>query len=121
VSEIVNLDRRTAAVAAVNARTASDVQGGGEAGAAQAIVSRGGSLLPVGITEIQGKFGEGAAVEVLDPGGSLVGKGLVTLSSAALGPLLGRHSSTVTVDGWGGEVIHRDDLVVLVDSEDSPG
>ena len=92
-----------------------------DAGAAQAIVSRGGSLLPVGITEIQGKFGEGAAVEVLDPGGSLVGKGLVTLSSAALGPLLGRHSSTVTVDGWGGEVIHRDDLVVLVDSEDSPG
>jgi len=92
-----------------------------DAGAAQAIVSRGGSLLPVGITEIQGKFGEGAAVEVLDPGGSLVGKGLVTLSSAALGPLLGKHSSTVTVDGWGGEVIHRDDLVVLVDSEDSPG
>jgi len=89
-----------------------------DAGAVQAMVSRGSSLLPVGITEIQGDFGEGAAVEVLDPGGSLVGKGLVTLSSAALRPLLGRHSSAIAVDGWGGEVIHRDDLVVLVDDSE---
>lgn len=85
-----------------------------DAGAVQAMVSGGGSLLPVGVTEIQGEFAEGAAVEVLDQEGNLVGKGLVTVSSAALGPLLGRHSSTIAVDGWGGEVIHRDDLVVLV-------
>jgi len=91
-----------------------------DAGAAQAIVSRGSSLLPVGITEIHGDFGEGAAVEVLDPEGNLVGKGLVTIASTVLAPLLGRHSSTATQKGWGGEVIHRDDLVVLVDSW-SPG
>ena len=84
-----------------------------DAGAAQAVVERGSSLLPVGITEIEGDFGEGAAVEVLDPGGGLVGKGLVTLSAFELRPLLGRHSSTATMEGWGGEVIHRDDLVVL--------
>ncbi len=86
-----------------------------DAGAAHAVLSRGSSLLPVGITDISGVFGEGDAVEVLGPAGNLIGKGLVTLSSAALGPLLGRHSSSVAVDGWGGEVIHRDDLVVLVD------
>lgn len=90
-----------------------------DAGAAQAMVSRGSSLLPVGITEIQGSFGESAAVEVLDPEGFLVGKGLVTLSSAALAPLLGKHSSTAGREGWGGEVIHRDDLVMLVDSQPS--
>jgi glutamate 5-kinase len=84
-----------------------------DAGAVEAMVSRGGSLLPVGITEIQGDFAEGAAVEVLDPGGGLVGKGLVTLSSTALAPLLGKHSSSSAMEGWGGEVIHRDDLVVL--------
>ena len=84
-----------------------------DAGAVEAMVSRGGSLLPVGITEIQGEFGEGAGVEVLGPAGALVGKGLVTLSSTALAPLLGKHSSTAAREGWGGEVIHRDDLVVL--------
>ena len=88
-------------------------------GAASAILSRGSSLLPVGITEIRGSFDEGAAVEVFDPAGNLVGKGLVTLSSKALAPLLGRHSSSVPMEGWGGEVIHRDDLVILVDSNDS--
>ena len=57
----------------------------------------------------------GDAVEVLGPEGSLIGKGLVTISSTALAPLLGRRSSSVALDGWGGEVIHRDDLVVLVE------
>jgi glutamate 5-kinase len=87
-----------------------------DAGAARAIVAGGGSLLPVGVTEIRGEFAEGAAVEVLDHEGSLIAKGLVTLSSTVLAPLLGRHSSAITVDGWGGEVIHRDDLVVLAGS-----
>ena len=86
-----------------------------DAGAAEAVLSRGSSLLPVGITEIQGGFAEGDAVEVLGPEGSLIGKGLVTISSTALAPLLGRRSSSVALDGWGGEVIHRDDLVVLVE------
>ena len=86
-----------------------------DAGAARAVLSRGSSLLPVGITEIQGGFAEGDAVEVLGPEGSLIGKGLVTISSTALAPLLGRRSSSVALDGWGGEVIHRDDLVVLVE------
>jgi glutamate 5-kinase len=84
-----------------------------DAGAVQAMVSRGGSLLPVGITEIHGEFLEGAAVEVLDQDGNLIGKGLVALSSGALEPLLGKQSRAISVEGWGGEVIHRDDLVVL--------
>ena len=84
-----------------------------DAGAVQAIVAGGGSLLPVGITEIRGDFVEGAAVEVLDHEGSLIAKGLVTLSAMVLEPLLGKHSSAITVEGWGGEVIHRDDLVLL--------
>ena len=88
-----------------------------DSGAAQAMVSRGSSLLPVGITDLDGDFDEGAAVEVLDPDGNLVGKGLVTLSSAMLRPVLGRHSSSARLQGWGGEVIHRDDLVVLIDTQ----
>jgi glutamate 5-kinase len=88
-----------------------------DGGAVHALATRGSSLLPAGISAVEGEFEEGAAVEVLGPGGSLVGKGLVTLSSGHLRPLLGRHSSTAALEGWGGEVIHRDDLVVLVSAE----
>lgn len=84
-----------------------------DAGAVEAIVSRGGSLLPVGVTGLEQEFREGAAVEVVGPGGDLVAKGLVTVAAAALRPLLGRHSSMAESAGWSGEVIHRDDLVVL--------
>ncbi len=81
-----------------------------DAGAVEAIVTRGGSLLPVGVTAAEGTFDEGAAVEVVGPDGALVAKGLVAVSSAVLIPLLGRRNAT------GREVIHRDDLVVLVRS-----
>jgi glutamate 5-kinase len=79
-----------------------------DAGAAAALVERGGSLLAAGITEIEGEFGSGAAVEVVTGDGALVGKGLAGLSATELREALGRHSSEA-----GGEAIHRDDLVVL--------
>jgi glutamate 5-kinase len=87
-----------------------------DTGAAEAMLGRGSSLLPVGVTAVEGEFAEGAAVEVLDPAGALIGKGLVTLSSRDLIPLLGKHSSKAVGSGWSEEVIHRDDLVVLVDA-----
>jgi glutamate 5-kinase len=90
-----------------------------DAGAATALVDRGSSLLPIGIVGVEGTFDEGAAVEILDPERRLVGKGLVTVSSAHLAPLLGKHSSTAVGSGWSEEVVHRDDLVVLVDA--APG
>jgi glutamate 5-kinase len=79
-----------------------------DAGAAAALVERGGSLLAAGITAIEGEFGSGAAVEVVTGDGALVGKGLAGLSANELREALGRHSSEA-----GGEAIHRDDLVVL--------
>ena len=79
-----------------------------DTGAVDALVERGKSLLAVGVTEVAGDFDLGAAVEVIAPDGRLIGKGLVGMSSNDLRSLVGHHS-TVT----GGEVIHRDDLVVL--------
>jgi glutamate 5-kinase len=79
-----------------------------DAGAARAVRERGGSLLAVGVTGCEGEFGVGDAVEVVDGGGGFVGKGLVGVGSAQLRQVAGRHTSEV-----GGEVIHRDDLVVL--------
>jgi len=78
-------------------------------GAASAVARRGSSLLAVGVTAVSGTFERADAVEVIDAGGSIIAKGLVRLSSAELTGAIGSHSSVV-----GGEVIHRDDLVVLI-------
>ena len=78
-------------------------------GASGALARRGGSLLAVGVTAVSGTFERADAVEVSDVAGSILGKGLVRLSSAELSEAIGSHSSIV-----GGEVIHRDDLVVFV-------
>jgi glutamate 5-kinase len=77
-------------------------------GAAAALTDRGGSLLAVGVVGFDGDFAVGDAVEVIDPNGELVGKGLAGVGASMLADVAGRHTSEV-----GGEVIHRDDLVVL--------
>ena len=82
-------------------------------GAVTALVSGGKSLLAVGIKSLAGDFAEGAAVEVTDERGALIGKGLVRFSAKRLAEVTGQHSSEA-----GGEVIHRDDLVILVESPD---
>jgi glutamate 5-kinase len=46
---------------------------------------------------------------VADVGGNILGKGLMRLSSVELTEAIGSHTSVI-----GGEVIHRDDLVVFV-------
>lgn len=79
-----------------------------DAGAADAVVHRGRSLLAVGVVSVEGRFDSGAAVEVVDPAGALIAKGLAGLSAAAIEAVIGHHSSVA-----GGSVIHRDDLVVL--------
>lgn len=78
-------------------------------GALEALASGGRSLLGVGVTRVDGVFTRGDAVEVVDAAGSLVAKGIVRFDAEDLRSALGKHSSQV-----GGEVIHRDDLVVLV-------
>jgi glutamate 5-kinase len=77
-------------------------------GAVHAIKRRGGSLLAVGLASVDGEFRRGDAVEVLDVSGSLVAKGITGFHSSELVDGAGHHSDTI-----GGEVIHRDDLVVL--------
>lgn len=76
-------------------------------GAALAITEGGKSLLPAGVTGVEGGFEVGAAVEVLCAG-DLIAKGLSAMSARDVARMKGEHSSVA-----GGEVIHRDDLVVL--------
>jgi glutamate 5-kinase len=70
------------------------------AGAVEALVSRGRSLLKVGVTTVVGTFESGEAVELVDDAGALVAKGLAGVGASEW------------VDGED-VVVHRDDLVVL--------
>lgn len=80
-----------------------------DAGAANAILEHGRSLLAVGIRETKGNFAAGDAVGVVGPDGSNLAKGLARMDAEGVRKAAGQHSSQV-----GGEVIHRDDLVLLV-------
>ena len=84
-------------------------------GAAMAL-TRGGSLLPVGVTQISGDFDRGDTVRVLDESGRELGRGLTAYSSGDVSQLRGRRSDEIeSVLGYdyGDEVIHRDDLVLF--------
>jgi glutamate 5-kinase len=87
-----------------------------DAGAAHALLERGRSLLPAGITDVRGAFGIGDPVRCLDPSGQEVARGLVAYAAQDVKRILGLSTRQIeSVLGYsnGAEVIHRDDLVVL--------
>ena len=85
-------------------------------GARDALLRRGKSLLPVGVREVSGDFAPGDLVEVLDSAGQRIAQGLTEYSSAEVRLLKGLKSERIR-ELLGaeapGEVIHRDNLVVV--------
>ena len=87
-----------------------------DSGAAAAIVNRGVSVLPVGVTGATGAFRRGDMVRVLDPAGRAVAKGLANYDAAETRKLAGCKSSRIEATlGYVDEpeLIHRDNLIVL--------
>ena len=79
-------------------------------GAVRAVVERGSSLLPAGITAVQGEFAAGDPVELVRRRrASASARGLVAYDAAELPALLGRSTRELGLR----EVVHRDDLVLL--------
>jgi glutamate 5-kinase len=74
-------------------------------GAETALVKHGKSLLPVGVTKIKGKFPAGSLVSIVNSHEKEIARGLVNLSSEEILPLIGEKGQ--------GEIIHRDNLVIL--------
>ena len=72
-----------------------------DAGARQALVEKGASLLGVGVVRCEGQFEPGAAVELVGPDGEVFGKGI---AGAGAEELAGRPR--------GVEAVHRDKLVL---------
>lgn len=85
-------------------------------GAARALIDRGRSLLPAGVVDVKGRFQIGDAVSCVDESGRELARGLAAYPAEAIAAIKGiatREIERVLGYSNGGEVIHRDDLVVL--------
>ncbi len=84
-------------------------------GARKALIERGASLLPSGVTGVDGKFSMGARVDIKDRGDTTIAQGLVSYSSDEISLMRGRKVSEYKrIIGYEyvDEIIHRSDLVV---------
>ena len=89
-----------------------------DAGAVEAVLKNGKSLLPAGLLSVHGDFGIGDVVTCMDEQGRSLARGLVAYSSQELTQISGQSTQSIAaVLGYerGHEAIHRDDLVILSD------
>ncbi|MGA2036168.1 MAG: glutamate 5-kinase [Acidimicrobiales bacterium] len=82
-------------------------------GARHALLEREASLLPAGVVSVKGSFDVEAAVEITGEDGVVFAKGLVRHGAERIRSWAGRRSSELPDDA-ADEVVHRDDLVILV-------
>lgn len=87
-----------------------------DAGALQALLVEGKSLLPVGVRSIEGDFEPGDVVACLDLAGKECARGLINYSSSDTRRIMGQPSSKIA-DILGvmteEELVHRDNLIIL--------
>lgn len=74
-----------------------------DAGARRALIENGKSLLPPGVTRCEGEFDRGEIVSICDDAGLEFARGMIAFSSEEV---CGKKLPP-------GEVVHRDDLVIL--------
>ena len=87
-----------------------------DAGAVTAILERGTSLLPAGVTAVHGDFIAGDAVELVGPDATVIARGLVAFDSDEIPVMLGRSTKELAQalgPEYERELVHRDDLVLL--------
>lgn len=87
-----------------------------DAGAEEAIIHNGKSLLPSGIIGTEGDFRRGECVELSNIKDRVIGKGITNYSSSDIGKIKGLKSIDIEKKlgyKYAEEVIHRDNMVVL--------
>jgi glutamate 5-kinase len=85
-------------------------------GCEQAIL-RGASLLAAGITAVDGGFEHGNTIRILTAGGREIARGIANYNAADTRRIMGAHTNEIAVILGGkpyDEVIHRDNMVLLV-------
>lgn len=91
-----------------------------DAGASVAVRSRGASLLPSGISSVEGDFERGSIVEIREKGGKPIAKGLSAYSAKEIAQIRGKKAGEIAkVLGYihADEVVHRDDLLLIMPGE----
>lgn len=86
-----------------------------DSGAKSALVNKGASLLPSGITSVSGHFKPGEAIQI-NCDGVVVAKGLTLYSAEDLQNIKGQKSDKIaSILGYtyGEAVVHRDDMVLV--------
>jgi len=89
---------------------------GVDAGAAQALVDGGKSLLAVGVTHVSGDFERGQTVRLLGPHGREIGRGITNYNAGDLTAIRGHQSDQIPAMlgyQYGPTVVHRDDMVLV--------
>lgn len=84
----------------------------------------GKSLLPVGVVAARGRFDRGDTVSVVTSDSAEVARGITAYSDVDVARIMGRQSGEIEgILGFRGrdEIIHRDDLVILRESELASG
>jgi len=81
-------------------------------GACRALVERGTSLLPAGITGVVGEFEAGDVIDVRDQRGVALARGIALSDSSVIARIKGQRTSDLPAD-VAHEAIHRDDLMLL--------
>lgn len=87
-------------------------------GARDAIVSRGASLLPVGVIGVSGPFDVGSVIDIRDDAGRLIGRGISGYSSRDAMRAAGKKSEEIEADPsftnlHHTAVIHRDEMIIF--------
>jgi len=85
-------------------------------GATAALKKQNKSLLPAGIREVGGNFERGDAVNIVDAQGGKIACGISNYSSEEIAKIKGARSDRIESllgYGYGSEVVHRNNLVVL--------
>jgi len=88
-----------------------------DAGAANALLKKGSSLLPVGVTAVDGNFDKGDCVEIIGSSG-VIAKGLCNYTADEMRRIMGHASKDIeSILGFHdfSSVIHRDNLVLVND------
>jgi glutamate 5-kinase len=89
-----------------------------DSGAVKAILEQGRSLLPAGVRDVRGSFGLGSVVSIQGEDGREVARGLCNFSSEELAKIRGLNTRRIPevlgTDAYFEEVIHRDNLVIVV-------
>jgi len=87
-----------------------------DAGACEAVRTKGRSLLAIGVVRVLGEFAKGDVVALCDADGSEFARGLTNYSAADVGKILGLRTEQIG-EVLGAvpyeEVVHRDNLVVI--------